>query len=67
MAWRLVQQRAGVSQPAVDRALRQLGWAGIVTARNEHGADRRRDVVWRSDEVITALDEFAGRAERGGP
>jgi DNA-binding transcriptional ArsR family regulator len=62
---RLVQQRTGVSQPASDRALRHLRGAGIVTARNEHGKDRRRDVVWRSDEVIAALDAFAERARRG--
>ena len=62
---RLVQQRTGVSQPAADRALRHLRGAGIVTARNEHGKDRRRDVVWRSDEVIAALDAFAERARRG--
>ena len=61
---RLVQERTGVSQPAADRALRQLSEAGVVTSRNEHGRDRRRDVVWRSDEVITALDEFAERARR---
>ena len=64
---RLVQERTGVSQPAADRALRQLSEAGIVTSRNEHGGDRRRDVVWRSDEVITALDEFAERARRVRP
>jgi Fic family protein len=61
---RLVQERTGVSQPAADRALRQLSDAGILTGRNEHGRDRRRDVVWRSDEVITALDQFAERARR---
>ncbi len=61
---RLVQQRTAASQPAVDRALRQLADAGIVTSRNEHGRDRRRDVVWRSDEVISALDEFGERARR---
>ncbi len=65
MTSRLVPQRTGASQPAVDRALRQLGEAGIVTSGNEHGRDRRRDVVWRSDEVITALDEFSERACRG--
>ena len=61
---RLVQQRTGVSQPAVDRALRQLSEAGILSSKNEHGAERRRDVVWRADEVITALDDFAERARR---
>ena len=64
---RLVQQRTGVSQPAVDRALRQLSEAGILTSKNEHGAERRRDVVWRADEVITALDAFAERARRARP
>ncbi len=53
--------------PAVDRAPRLLSEAGILTAKNEHGRDRRRDVVWRSDEVITALDEFAARARRARP
>ena len=61
---RVVQERTGVSQPAADRALRQLADAGIVTAKNEHGQDRKRDVVWRSDDVITALDDFAERARR---
>jgi Fic family protein len=61
---RLVQERTGVSQPAADRALRQLRDAGIVTTKNEHGRDRRRDVVYRSDEVISSLDEFAERARR---
>jgi DNA-binding transcriptional ArsR family regulator len=64
---RLVQQRTGVSQPAVDRALRQLSEAGILTSKNEHGADRRRDVVWRADDVISALDDFAERARRARP
>lgn len=64
---RLVQQRTGASQPAVDRALRQLAEVGILTSRNEHGRDRRRDVVWRSDEVISALDEFGERARRVRP
>lgn len=67
MTSRLLQQRTGVSQPAVDRALHLLSEAGILTAKNEHGRDRRRDVVWRSDEVITALDEFAARARRARP
>ena len=42
---RLVQERTGVSQSAADRALRQLGEAGILTSKNEHGRDRKRDVV----------------------
>ena len=64
---RMVQERTGVSQPAADRALRHLGEAGILTSTNEHGRERKRDVVWRSDEVITALDGFAARARRARP
>lgn len=61
---KFVQERTGASQPAVDRALRQLVTDGIATSRNEHGHDRKRDIVWRSDEVISALDTFADRARR---
>ncbi len=64
---RMVQERTGVSQPAADRALRHLGEAGILTSTNEHGRERKRDVVWRSDEVITALDGFAARSRRARP
>ena len=64
---RLVQERTGASQPAADRALRHLCGAGILTCTNEHGRERKRDVVWRSDEVITALDGFAARARRARP
>lgn len=61
---RLVQEQCGVSQPAADRALNQLLAAGIVTRRDEHGQERRRNIVWRSDEVLRALDAFAERARR---
>jgi Fic family protein len=61
---KLVQERTGVSQPAADRALKQLVIDGIATSKNEHGADRKRDIVWRSDEVIAALDAFGDRARR---
>jgi len=61
---RLVQGRTGASQPAVDRALRQLVDAGIVVGKGEHGEGRKRDTVWRSDDVIAALDNFGERARR---
>lgn len=60
----LIQERCGASQPATDRALRQLLDHGIVKRNDEHGRERRRDVVWRSDEVLQALDDFAARARR---
>lgn len=63
----LVQHQTGVSQPAADRALRQLADAGIVHAKNEQGEQRRRNVVWRADAVIEALDAFAERARRRTP
>ena len=46
---RLVQQRTGVSQPAADRALRQLSEAGILTAeeRARCRAPTRRRVALR--------------------
>lgn len=59
-----VQQHTGTSQPAVDRALRQLREAGIVESKNEYGAQRKRDVVWRSDRILAALDAFGERARR---
>jgi Fic family protein len=61
---KLIQKRTGVSQPAVDRALKQLVADGIATSKNEHGEDQRRDIVWRSNEVIAALDAFGDRARR---
>ena len=61
---KVVQERCGVSQPAADRALHQLLADGIMQRKNEHGEDRKRDVVWRSDEVLAALDRFGERARR---
>jgi Fic family protein len=61
---KVIQERTGVSQPAADRALRQLVAAGIATSKNEHGQDQKRDIVWRSDAVIAVLDAFADRARR---
>lgn len=63
----LVQQQTGVSQPAADRALGQLADAGIVQVKNEQGEERKRNVVWRADAVIEALDAFAERARRRTP
>lgn len=61
---KVVQVRCRVSQPAADRALNQLLEAGIVQRKDEHGEERRRNVVWRSTEVLVALDAFGERARR---
>ncbi|MGN0062612.1 MAG: Fic family protein [Nocardioides sp.] len=61
---KLVQERCEISQPAADRALRTLLDAGVVQTKDEHGQDRRRDRVWRADEVLAALDRFADRTRR---
>lgn len=61
---KVIQKRCGVSQPAADRALQQLVTDGILHRKNEQGQDRKRDIVWRTDEVLTALDQFGERARR---
>jgi Fic family protein len=61
---KVVEDRCNVSQPAAGRALNQLLEAGIVQRKNEHGEEQRRNVVWRSDDVLAALDEFGERARR---
>lgn len=61
---KVVQERCGVSQPAADAALKTLLEAGIVKKKDEHGEERKRDRVWRSDEVLAALDQFGERARR---
>jgi Fic family protein len=61
----LIQANTGVSQPAVDRALRQLEEAGILAKpRAVVGANRKRNVVWQANDVFDALDAFAERARR---
>ena len=61
---KVVQRRCRASQPAADRALKQLLDAEIVRSKDEHGEGRKRDVVWRSDDVLQALDQFGERARR---
>ena len=61
----LVQNSTGVSQPAVDRALRQLEAAGVLSkARWVVGENRKRNIVWQATDVLDALDAFAERARR---
>ncbi|MFW3386041.1 UNVERIFIED_CONTAM: Fic family protein [Kocuria sp. CPCC 205274] len=57
---RWVQDHAGVSQPAAQRAVDQLLEAGIVTPSSAN----RRNRVWIAEDVITALDDFAARLGR---
>jgi Fic family protein len=57
----LVQNRTRVSQPAADNAIRQLRDAGIV----EKASGMKRNIVYIATDVISALDEFAARAQRG--
>lgn len=56
----LVQERAKVSQPAADNAIRRLLDAGIVA----RSSAAQRNVVYVAKDVISALDEFALRARR---
>jgi Fic family protein len=62
----LIQERMRVSQPAADRAIRQLQDAGILSKpKTEHGEGAKRNVVWHSPAVLEALDAFGERARRG--
>lgn len=56
----LVQERAGVSQPTADNALRLLTDLAIVS----RPSSARRNVVWVADAVIDSLDAFGQRARR---
>lgn len=56
----LIQQRLDVSQPAADRALRQLLDTGILQVAS--GVER--GIVYLATDVIGALDEFGARARR---
>ena len=47
----------------VYRALDALAAAGVLVGKSEH---KRRAKVWRSDDVLQALDAFARRAGRRG-
>lgn len=59
-----VQETCQVSQPAADRALRHLSDHGILTSRSEHDQHRRRNLVWRTYEVLEALGNFSQRSRR---
>lgn len=62
----LIQDHTGASQPAADRALRQLEDAGVVSKpRTVVGEYRKRNVIWQATDVFDALDAFAERARRG--
>lgn len=54
-------QVIGVSRPNVYPPLRQLEAAGIAQSGRDHTLG---DSLWRSDEVLAALDRFAARAGR---
>ncbi|PRY57535.1 Fic family protein [Knoellia remsis] len=56
-----LQERAGISQPTADNALRQLVDARIL----QRSGDARRNVVYVATDVVEALDAFAARARRG--
>lgn len=55
-----VQERYSVSGVAAQRALSQLQAAGII----REFTGKRRSRLWVADEVVSLLDEFAGRAGR---
>ena len=55
-----VQEHAGVSQPAAQRAVDHLVAAEILTPASQN----RRNRIWVATEVIDALDDFAERAGR---
>lgn len=57
-----VQRELKISQSAARRAFAELEAAGIVT----EFSGMKRNRCWRSDEMLTALDEFAVRAGRRG-
>jgi Fic family protein len=56
----LVSKELGIATPNVYRTIKPLIDAGILTV--SHPA--RRDRVWRSAEVLAAVDAFAARAGR---
>lgn len=56
---RVVSAELGIAPQNVYRSLAPLVMAGILTS-----SGRQRDRVWRSDEVLHAIDAFARRAGR---
>ena len=55
----LAAQELGVKQPNVYPPLHALAESGIVKSKNEH----RLGPFWRADDVLAAIDRFAGRRE----
>ncbi|MDI2029666.1 Fic family protein [Saccharopolyspora sp. TS4A08] len=56
------QREMAISSSAARRAFAELEEAGIVT----EFSGMKRNRCWRSDEVLLALDSFAGKAGRRG-
>jgi Fic family protein len=56
----LVQNELGATSANAQRAIRQLAEAGILT----EFSGKRRNRMWQTREVLSALDEFAARAGR---
>jgi Fic family protein len=62
---RLIQETMKATQPAADRALRQLQDAGaLAKPKTVHGEGQKRNIVWQATEVLQALDRFGERARR---
>jgi Fic family protein len=55
-----VQEHAGVSQPAAQRAIDHLVAAEILVPASQN----RRNRIWVASDVVDALDDFAERAGR---
>ncbi|MBI2167887.1 MAG: Fic family protein [Actinobacteria bacterium] len=56
----LISTELGVAKPNVYRSLQPLVEAGVLV----EFTDKKRHQMWRSPEVLEALDQFAGRAGR---
>lgn len=56
-----VQRELSATSANAHRAIRQLTDAGVIT----EFTGRHRNRLWQAREVITALDDFAARAQRG--
>lgn len=56
----MLADELGVATPNVYRSVRPLEDAGILVG----SANRQRDRVWRTPQVLAALDAFAARAGR---
>ncbi|WP_243696649.1 helix-turn-helix domain-containing protein [Labedella gwakjiensis] len=57
---KLIARELGISEPAADGSVTKLVDAGILT----QATAGRRNRHWQADEVLAALDGFAGRARR---